>query len=534
MGSYIYYPDHLVRLGVPPRSQFFKRPISYLRQIGQTIMGLFTEPAYKDLFGSLYRYIFLQKGAPPSKEVDVSMGDYLAARLGGRSLVDNVVSAMIHGIYGGDVWKLSVDSSPLRWRRREKHIRISNANRGLGVTWVPAPDLELMFSLVAEHSKGVRPWLPTSLDINKDPAWVWFRDGFNTLPEALAAELRKNPNVTIKLNQNITSLTYHDSDAVALSSATDSETLLYDKVISTLFAGSLSPLINWGTRCPAPTLKDIKAVSIQLVNIWYPTSGLNHPFHGFGYLIPQSVPWEQNPECALGVLFDSDREAEFDFEGSSHYPTGDTVPGTKFTVMLGGHLMEEHELPTGQEAIDMAKSVLERHLGIPEEESAQAVGSTKTCRNCIPQHFVGHRQRMAELNSELERAFHGKLAVIGGSYQLPGVLPSLRAAWDIAREVSPHKVSPPELANRDPQFTRVDDLWGKATVKSKPVLPTGLGRASSDPGDMLYGLPKDQQPILATVARNAFFQEAYERQTKSGKSRGEDDLGSGQDGSRPL
>ncbi|KAM7207641.1 hypothetical protein V8F20_001908 [Naviculisporaceae sp. PSN 640] len=530
VGSYIYYPDHLVRVSPPSRFLFFRHPISYLRQIGQLIIGLFTEPVFKDSFSSLLHYWLSRnarkKGTLPNKEVDVSTGDFLAERMGSRSLVDNVGSALIHGIYGGDIWKLSVDSSPLRWRLRPKQRQLKQLAKAElpkakreKLTFFREPDLELLFSLAAEHSRGIFQWCRHKSYKGQHPAWVWFQDGFSTLIDAVAAELRKNPNVTIKLNQNITSLDYHASDAVALTSATDKKTVLYDKVISTLFAGSLSPLINQGDRCPAPTLKEIKAVSIQLVNLWYPTPGLNHPFRGFGYLIPQTVPWEQNPEGALGVLFDSDREAYFDqsLSGSGqHTGTSDTVPGTKFTVMLGGHLMGENELPTGQQAIDMAKSVLERHLGIPPEESAQAVGSTKTCRNCIPQHFVGHRMRMAELDSELQQAFRGKLAVIGGSYQLPGVLPSLRAAWDIAKEVSPDKTSPTVFADRWSKLKTLDEFWDIVMKTSKPVLPTGLGRAISDPGDMLRPLKYSNRRVLADFLRTAINREAFDRQKTPG------------------
>lgn len=500
MGRYIYYPDHLVELGIQPFSEFLKQPFSYLSYIGERIRGFFTEPVYKDMFSSLWSWY--RTRIPPQRELDVSLGDYLAARFGSRSLVENLVSAMMHGIYGGDVWKLSVDSSPFRWRTR--HRQISIPSDIAGATWVRTPDLELLFALVSEQREGLALWAgEMAVGDSTDFAWLWFRDGFSTLTDALAAELRNNPHVTIKLDESVTSMAYHPSDAVALTSSKDGETVLYDKVISTLFAGALSPLIKPGL---APTLEEIKAVTIQLVNLWYPTPGLNHPFHGFGYLIPQSVPWEQNPECALGVMFDSDREAGFDPQlipdtGDGEL-TSDTVPGSKFTVMLGGHLLEGQEPPTGQEAIDMAKSVLERHLGIPKEESAHAVGSTKTCRNCIPQHFVGHRQRMAELDLELQRTFHGKLAVIGGSYQLPGVLPSLRAAWDIAAQLSPDFVHAgiPELP-----YSGMLEQWKEgAVVMRGPALPTGLARATAPLETMLRPISKEMEEELVDTALHIY------------------------------
>ncbi|KAM7200496.1 hypothetical protein V8F33_003942 [Rhypophila sp. PSN 637] len=478
VGRYVYYPDHLVELGIRPLSDFAGNPFGYLGHLVSQIASLFTEPAFKDLFPSLRNWY--KTRVPSVKEVDVSVGDYLAGRFGSRSLVDNLMSAMIHGIYGGDVWKLSVDSSPLRWRKRHTDYLQSLMSKARGVTWAPGPDVELLYSFLLDQKPALLAWNEPADEF----AWMWFRDGFSTLTNGLAAWLRERPNVTIKLNQSIDSLVYQpDTDTVALTHEKGGHAVLYDKVVSTIFAGDLSPLVKPNL---VPTLKEIKAVSIQAVNLWYPTPGLNHPFHGFGYLIPQSLPYDQNPEGALGVMFDSDREAMFrpDLAVSDDAPAdfdrfADTVPGSKFTVLLGGHLMEGLELPGGEKAIEMAKSVLERHLGIPKEESTHAVGSTKTCRNCIPQHLVGHRQRMIELDGELQRTFHGRLAVIGGSYQLPGVLPSIRAAWDISREVAQEfgtdkYYRTPQTAEK--QKKMVEDIG--------PVLPTGLGRAAY-PGRLL-------------------------------------------------
>jgi oxygen-dependent protoporphyrinogen oxidase len=177
-------------------------------------------------------------------------------------------------------------------------------------------------------------------------------------------------------------------------------------------------------------------VSIQVVNLWYPTPGLHHPHGGFGYLIPQSVSQKQNPEGALGVLFDSDRELG-DMVASNARPVRDSVPGTKLTVMLGGHLWDDLPAsfwPDADAAAEMAMSVVERHLGIPRSD--RVVASSKACRQCIPQHYKGHLHKLVAAHDELEAAFQGRLAVAGGSYTLPGVLPSLRAARDIAAQVA--------------------------------------------------------------------------------------------------
>ena len=143
------------------------------------------------------------------------------------------------------------------------------------------------------------------------------------------------------------------------------------------------------------------------------------PEQGFGYLIPRSIPFNQNPECALGVVFDSDAI------------TGqDTAKGTKVTVMLGGHWWDGFEsYPDEAEGAAMAKAVLRRHLKIDAEPAAMNVALQ---RECIPQYTVGHEARMKSAHSELKTAFKGKLAVAGNSYTGVGLNDCVRAARDVA------------------------------------------------------------------------------------------------------
>jgi len=172
---------------------------------------------------------------------------------------------------------------------------------------------------------------------------------------------------------------------------------------------------------------------------------LNHPYHGFGYLLPQALGFDRNPECLLGVIFDSDREFPIrNPDGSPVDPSNppnrgaDTVPGTKLTVMLGGHYWDDlpdEFLPDSETAIELAKQAVERHLNLDPSISAQAVARAKLCRQCIPQMLVGHVNHLYAARDQLERNFHGRLAVAGQSYTLPGVLHCLRAARDMAMQI---------------------------------------------------------------------------------------------------
>jgi len=194
---------------------------------------------------------------------------------------------------------------------------------------------------------------------------------------------------------------------------------LFSHVVSTITARTLHQVVRNenGNRMLYP-FDEIPSVSVMVVNFFYSDPSIL-PVHGFGYLIPRSVPFEQNPERALGVVFDSDATIGLD-----------DVPGTKVTVMLGGHWWDDWDaFPDEHEGAKMAKAVLRRHLGIIVEPDATRVSLQ---HNCIPQYTVGHRDRL-EQGSRLLESFKGRLRVAGNSYTGVGLNDCVRSAREVVR-----------------------------------------------------------------------------------------------------
>jgi oxygen-dependent protoporphyrinogen oxidase len=179
----------------------------------------------------------------------------------------------------------------------------------------------------------------------------------------------------------------------------------------------------------SPTAADFlgnsaEAVNVMVVNLFYHNSNLI-PLRGFGYLIPRSVPFEQNPERALGVIF-----------GSEVGVGQDDVTGTKLTVMLGGHWWDgwtEEDFPDEKSAIMMAKRLLFRHLGVSVPPT---VAKARLQRNSIPQYTVGHPSRMIGLHETLKEDFGGRLKVAGASYTGVGINDCIRSARLVADKVA--------------------------------------------------------------------------------------------------
>lgn len=189
----------------------------------------------------------------------------------------------------------------------------------------------------------------------------------------------------------------------------------YTNVISTLSGRTLSSIAN------VPALTNMHAVTVMVVNLYFEDPDIL-PERGFGYLIPRSIPFEQNPECALGVVFDSDATVG-----------QDTAPGTKVTVMLGGHWWDGmSSYPDEEEGAHMARSVLHRHLKISKQPKKMNVSLQ---RDCIPQYTVGHEARMKKTHDELKGVYDGKLHVAGNSYTGVGLNDCVRAARDVAMRI---------------------------------------------------------------------------------------------------
>lgn len=469
---YIYYPDHLVRMPAPVPG------VGILRNLVNNFSSLFTEPIFNGLFSGVLAEPSVDPR--PSYVEDESAGAFITRRFR-KSVAENLVSAFLHGIYAGDLYKLSARTLfPQLWHLETMDTGIVGSlfdNMWNGRSLVSYEQL----SFLVRISQNPIPPSQQIFDLLcslTDASVYTFKRGVGQLIEALESALRRAPNVTIKTNTVVGSMRFQqDTKMVSLETTTASGKVLtrYDYVISTIPPAALSSVL----RSP----KDRKAahgaatklvsalseatpssVNVMVVNLFYANSNLL-PYRGFGYLIPRSVPLEQNPERALGVIFGSETSTsdagvfipvDFNIDDAkgppkpenimkavalaqqksmtAPIPTQDTTRGTKLTVMLGGHWWEgwnvESDLPDEQSAIRMARSVLERHLGIMDRP---LVAKARLARNAIPQYQVGYHRAMGMVHEKLLEDFGGRLRVAGPAFQgAVGVNDCVKAATSLA------------------------------------------------------------------------------------------------------
>lgn len=186
-------------------------------------------------------------------------------------------------------------------------------------------------------------------------------------------------------------------------------------MVSALSGAHLHPLVD------LPNLSHNPSVTVGVVNVALPES-FKLPVTGFGYLIPRTVSFKQNPHNALGVIFDSET-----FEGQQ---TGSTPKLTRLTVMMGGaYWSARSTFPSNDELCRAAVDTLRLH-GILPNSVEPVFTQAHLQRDCIPQYTVGHVNRMRQLHTALLENYDGRLAVVGSSYTGVGLNDCVKSSFD--------------------------------------------------------------------------------------------------------
>ena len=441
---YVYYPDHLVRM---PHPSF---------GLINNFNNLYWEPIFQGVLWAGAAESFRE--SRERNVQDESVGEFFSRRLN-RNLVDRILSAVVHGIYAGDVWQLSAKSLfPRPWRDEVEAgsiIRgmIKGRADGIEVTKHDAAYLIEMKSYLFE---------PLLTETVKNAVAFTFKDGLGTITEKLARYLTQIGTVEFKTATPVEAIAPSEDKSEMLVTAKGSqEPEKYTHVVSTLNPSHLN-MIHHGQS--GNLLPDIPSVTVMTVNLYYRTPDLTPA--GFGYVIPRATPFENNPERALGVVFDTayspspkdvdannwhiNRELLMDAHQQGrlvnindfawyNLPDKPNIQddvkerGTKLTVMLGGHWWDGWPAyPDEKEGLALAKSLLERHLGIKEEPEAWQVNLQ---RDCIPQYTVGHESRLKQAHNNIWREYKGRLRVAGSWMSGVGVNDCLRSAWDVVRSL---------------------------------------------------------------------------------------------------
>ena len=183
---FIYYPDHLVRMPGPGSSLL------------QNISNVLSEPIFKGTIAGALSEV--TKPQRPADLEDESIGSFLTRRFG-SALTDNVVSAVFHGIYAGDIYKLSARAIvPSLWaieRRSNSIIKGLLEQASGGMQPIATSDLDMIRTLRSQ------PVMSDKLEVVKKSSVFTFKGGIGELAHSLESKLDESDNVLILENTGV-------------------------------------------------------------------------------------------------------------------------------------------------------------------------------------------------------------------------------------------------------------------------------------------------------------------------------------------
>ncbi|GAK68420.1 DUF185-domain-containing protein [Moesziomyces antarcticus] len=416
---YLYFPDRLAKLpsSIPSLlSALFKLP--FLRAIVPSIMR---EPRVPSRFLRPRSESQAEKKRLQQRELldDESVDSFVSRRFG-KGVAENLVSAVIHGIYAGDTRKLSVRAvMPFLWEAERVHGSVLRsmlpAKRNKRHRPLPEPEAAAK-AAKEDRLKHVEQQLGKQLvDSFKGISVYSFPEGVQEIVAALEQRLAALPNVQLRTNESVRAISIDESGKLTLTTASG-ESIEADRVISSIPSSKLADILP---SDELPHLKHNPAANVAVVNVVISPSAAAEagralvPVQGFGYLIPRTTP--DNEDGILGVVFDSDAVPDQDAAEPSRRPV-------KLTVMMGGaHWAGLEQLPGEDEVKARAVRALSRQLGIDADllRDASKVTIKATMQHeCIPWYLVGHPVRMAQLHKALagNADLAHRLTLVGASY----------------------------------------------------------------------------------------------------------------------
>ncbi|UTT90370.1 hypothetical protein NDA17_005684 [Ustilago hordei] len=417
---YLYYPDRLAKLpsSIPSLvSALLKLP--FLRSI---IPGVLREPRVPSRFLRPRSESQSEKARLHQRELieDESVDSFVSRRFG-KGLAENLVSAVIHGIYAGDTRRLSVRAVlPFLWEAERVHGSVlrtmlpTKRNKRHRVL----PEAEAAVKAAKEDRlKQIETELGKEfVESFKKISVYSFPNGVQEIVKALETQLAEYENVQVKKGDAVKSVVVDSSGKVSLRTKRG-ETIQADRVISSIPSSVLADTLSETTELPH--LKHNPSANVGVVNIVVSPGAVSSsskplvPVEGFGYLIPRTTPG--NEDGILGVVFDSDAIPDQDSADTASRPI-------KLTVMMGGsHWSNLSAFPSEEDMKKRAIRAVSNHLGLDAallEDASKVTVKATMQKDCIPWYLVGHPVRMAQLHKALERdeTLADKLTLVGASY----------------------------------------------------------------------------------------------------------------------
>lgn len=209
---FIYYPDHLVKIPTLDLSSI-TNSINSITKLFQTLRA---EPLFMNaLSGFLLEPT--QPSRPPSEwQEDESIASFISRRFH-PNIAENLLSAVMHGIYAGDIDQLSAQTI-LGSLRNLDDVGIFRGMFDRAVQQkMSAPMDDFIGSSLISRTQKSEEFLPERADVVRASTFT-LKGGTQQLVEGLETALRKSDKVKIMTGTDIKSMTQRQgSDSISVS-----------------------------------------------------------------------------------------------------------------------------------------------------------------------------------------------------------------------------------------------------------------------------------------------------------------------------
>ena len=329
---------------------------------------------------------------PYAENEDESLASFTIRRFG-RETYERLVQPLVGGIYTGDPERLSVQTTMPRFVEMERaHGSLIRA------IWSQAGTKRTQ---QAKGSSGARYSM-----------FVAPRDGMHSLVDAVAARL---PQDGIRTSSPITALSPRPEGGWILEvGGQHPETVVVDSVILAVKATAASRLLAGFDATSSGLLAEIPHASCSIVSLGYNRDQVAHPMDGFGFV----VPLVENRRILSGSF------------SSVKYPGRAPEGKVLMRAFIGGACQPELADLPDDELVKIAAEEFGQLLGIRGEPLLVNISRQQ---HAMPQYYVGHKQRVAEIEDSLRRL--PGLFFAGNAYDGVGVPQCIHSGEQAAQRV---------------------------------------------------------------------------------------------------
>ena len=384
---------HTRRTYVVRKGQLHLLPDGFLMMAPTKLMPMATTPILSPL-GKLRAGLELL--IPSRKDdIDESMANFVRRRLG-REVFERLVEPLVSGVYAADMEKLSVLATLPRFREMERQYG--------SLIWAMQRQLRANKAAHLAEQSGARYSM-----------FVTLRGGLSMMSEAIAQKL---PPGSLQLNTEVTQVGKTPEGKWSLSAACrvpSACSLPFDAVIIATLASDAAKILKTTLPALAGKLGAIEHEGTAVATFAFDSVQIKQEFRGMGFVVPKI---ENSP-----ILAGSFSSVKYEHR----------APQGKFLIRVfagGARQPELAEMP-GDELAPLLLKELRKVINIDGEPLFTTAAHWA---NTMPQYNVGHRERIAEIETLVSE--EPSLALAGNAFCGVGIPSCIQTGFAAAEKIA--------------------------------------------------------------------------------------------------